>query len=641
MSAIAGALGAPFDKLGSAVLRAGERLRHRGPDGVRSVELALGDGRGLSLWSCRLATTDRSPDAKSLVDDAASGVHVALAGSIYNCAALRRELQGKGIEFARPGDAEVVLRAYLAWGHDALLRIEGAFALALFDPRDNALLLARDRLGFRPLYFGTVEQAGERAVVFASELRALLATNLFARRLDRSGFETFAWNGVVMAPHTMVQGVSCALPGTCMRIDARQLLPQARRYWRVPDHVDGAAGVPELRQALLQAVGRHLEADAEVGCFLSGGIDSSAVVALATTVANRRVRTFNVAFEETAFDESGYARAVAQALGTEHREIRLSAAFFRQHLEDALHALDQPSFDGLNTYMASKAVREAGVGVALGGTGGDDLFGGNRTFIDIPKTLRLGRALRFMPECALDPLTRVVARWKAGRASSVPAQTRWGKVRDVAVAGGNLLETYQVAYALFTDRFLSRLIPERAPDVRAGLPTSRLTELRSLIENNSLPYGIAMLELSLFVADHLLRDIDCVSMSVGLETRLPLLDERVLSVWRSVDEALLFEPPLKKQALRDAALQRLDPSLFGRAKAGFVLPFEHWCRQSLKSIMDDVFRDREHMRSLGLNADAVSTLWQAYQRGEPGLYWSRVWALFVALWWCRTYGVRL
>jgi asparagine synthase (glutamine-hydrolysing) len=154
-------------------------------------------------------------------------------------------------------------------------------------------------------------------------------------------------------------------------------------------------------------------------------------------------------------------------------------------------------------------------------------------------------------------------------------------------------------------------------------------------------FAIAMLELSLFVSDHLLRDIDSVSMSLGLEVRLPLLDERVLAVWRTVDEGLLFEPPLAKRALRDTALQQLDPSLFDRPKAGFVLPLELWCKQSLKSVLDDMFQDREHARSLGLDPDAVFSLWQAFERGEPGLYWSRVWAVFVGLWWCRTYDVRL
>jgi len=640
MGAIAGALGAPFAKLGRAVQHAGERLLHRGAHGARMVELPLGEGRGLGLWSSHRADTGEHSADGPLVADHASGVHVAIAGAIYNSPVLRRSLEDKGVAFTGRGNAEVVLRAYLLWGPDALARIEGAYALAVFDPRESAVLLVRDRLGFRPMYFAVIEDAGDKAVVFASELRALIATGLLPRKLDRAAFESFVWNGFVMAPNTMVQGVSSVAPGSSLRIDANRLTVDANRYWSIPKHIDGGIGIPELRSALLEAVGRQFEGDADMGLFLSGGVDSSAVAALASGVTGRRVRTFNLSFDEAAFDESPYARAVAQALGTDHHEIRVSAAFFEQHLDEALRSLDQPSFDALNSYMVSRAVRDAGIRIALGGTGGDDLFGGNRTFVDIPKTIRVGRALRFMPDFALDFSTRILARWKTGK-TTLPPQTRWGKLRDVAVAGGDLVETYQVAYALFTNRFLRRLLPLPADGVAAGLPVGRMTELKEMVRGSSLMYAIAMLELSLFVSDRLLRDIDSASNSAGLEVRCPLLDERVLAVWRSVDEKLLFEPPLAKRALRAAALERLDPALFDRPKAGFVLPFELWCRRSLKGLLRDTFEDREHARSLGFDPDAVALLWQAFDRGEPGLYWSRIWAIFVALWWCRTHDIHL
>jgi asparagine synthase (glutamine-hydrolysing) len=640
MGGIAGAVGAPFDRLSDAVRLAGDRMGHRGAQG-RMVELACEAGNGIGLWvSGRRGARADTPDG-ALAADPATAVHAALAGALYNAGEIRRELEKAGVPDAHRGDAGVALRAYLLWGKAALDRFEGAYAVAFADPRAGQILLARDRLGVRPLYIARTSGKGVTAIMFASEVRALLATGLIPHKLDRVAFETLVWNGFVMAPNTMVADVEAVPPGTCLRIDRDRLQVDARKYWSVPSHVDGGSGIPDLRAALLEAVGRQYGDGADVGLFLSGGVDSSAVAALACDAVGGRVRTFNLAFDEVAFDESPYARKVSDVLGTEHHEIRLTAGFFERHLEDALGSLDQPSFDALNSYMVSRAVHDLGVRVALGGTGGDDLFGGNRTFVDIPKALRLGRALRLLPGPALELSARMLARWKTGVATSVPPQTRWGKLRDVAIAGGDLVHTYQVAYALFTGRFLRRLLPRHAHGVRNGMPLARITELRELVRDNSLMYSIAMLELSVFVGDRLLRDIDAASSAAGLEVRCPLLDERVLDTWRSVDEKLLFEPVFSKRALRGAALERLDPALFDRPKAGFVLPFEVWCRKSLRGVLDDTFRDREHARSLGLDPDAVLLLWQAFERGEPGLYWSRVWAIFVALWWCRNHDVHL
>ncbi|MFZ1910390.1 MAG: asparagine synthase-related protein [Burkholderiales bacterium] len=615
-------------------------MGHRGSWG-RTVELAREAGNGVVLWVCGPRTARADAPGTALATDPATAVHAALAGTLYNAAAIGRELDKAGVPGARRGDAEVALRAYLVWGRAALDRLEGAYALAFLDPRSGEVLLARDRLGVRPLYFARTSGAGATSIMFASEIRALIATGLVPRKLDRVAFETLVWNGFVMSPNTMVEGVEAVPPGTCLRIDRDRLQVNAQKYWSVPGHTGGGTGIPALRSALLEAVSRQYGDGADVGLFLSGGVDSSAVAALACDITGGRVRTFNLAFDEIAFDESPYARQVSRALGTEHHEIRLTAGFFEQHLEDALRSLDQPSFDALNSYMVSRAVHDAGVRVALGGTGGDDLFGGNRTFVDIPKAMRLGRALRHLPRPVLELSSRALARWKAGAATSIPPQTRWGKLLDVGLAGGDLIRTYQVAYALFTSRFLRRLLPREAQGVEAGMPLARMAALRGLVRGNSLMYAIAMLELSVFVGDRLLRDIDSASSAAGLEVRCPLLDERVLDAWKSTDERMLFEPVFSKRALRGAALERLDPALFDRPKAGFVLPFDVWCRQALRRALDDTLSDREHASSLGLDPDAVMLLWQAFGRGEPGLYWSRVWAIFVALWWCRSYDVRL
>jgi asparagine synthase (glutamine-hydrolysing) len=374
MCGIAGAIGCIDDGVIEAVGLAHGALRHRGPD-AEGTWHEVREQRGAALAHRRLAIIDLSADGVQPMHDAQSGLTTVFNGEIYNFAVLRTELEGLGYTFRTRTDTEVLLKAHAAWGDGAVERLRGMFAYALWDTKRRRALLVRDRLGIKPLYFA---QSGQ-TLFFASEVRALLATNLVDRKLDPVGLGSYWWNGFVVGPDTIIQGVEL-LPAGSMLSVFESGKREATRYWRQPPADGIGDDTTELQQRLLESVSMRLVADVPLGVFLSGGVDSSALAALASRVSDAPVQTFNISFDETEFDESVYAARVAKSIGSEHHDIRLTEQHFASQLDGALGSIDQPTFDAINTYFVNRAVREAGLAMALSGIGGGDLFGGYASF---------------------------------------------------------------------------------------------------------------------------------------------------------------------------------------------------------------------------------------------------------------------
>ncbi len=635
MCGIAGAIGFVDDGVIEAVGRAHEALRHRGPD-AEGVWQDVRGQRGAALAHRRLAIIDLSADGAQPMRDIETGLTIVFNGEIYNFAVLRVELEALGYVFQTRTDTEVLLKAHAAWGDDAVRRLNGMFAYALWDSERRRALLVRDRMGIKPLYFAW----SGGTLLFASEVRALLATGLVKRTLDRRALSSYLWNGFVVGPPTIIEGVDLLPAASTLAVfDSGEREPT--RYWRQPS-ADGANDdTSELRERLLQSVRMRLVADVPLGVFLSGGIDSSALAALASEVSEQPVQTFNISFDETEFDESPYAKLVAQSIGSEHHDIRLTQQGFASQLDDALASIDQPTFDAINTYFVSRAVREAGLTVALAGTGGDELFGGYASFRELPSAIRWSRLAAMAPEAWLRAGAAAFTRLRTGRPGEVQPQTRWGKLGDALATRGDLLKMYQVAYGLFTQAFLEELCTTEADDVEYGLPVGRARELEREASKCGLLGAISQLEQGLFLGERLLRDTDAASMAVALEVRVPLLDHNVVEALAALHEGTRFVPIGQKQLLRKLGLGGVDPALFDRPKSGFVLPLDLWCRRQIKGVIDSTFADHELCTAVGLRPDAVARLWRSYRDGAPGLYWSRVWSLFVLLNWCREHGVTL
>jgi asparagine synthase (glutamine-hydrolysing) len=374
--------------------------------------------------------------------------------------------------------------------------------------------------------------------------------------------------------------------------------------------------------------------------FLSGGVDSTSVANLARRASGGPIHTFTLAFEEPEYDEGPIARRIAAAMGTEHHEVVLTESHFVAHLEDALDSLDQPTFDGINSYYLSHAIRAAGFTVALAGTGGDELFGGYASFRDLPRLHRWLRRTRAVPRWMLAAAAGLGASALGRRGGAVPPQTRWSKLPAMARRGDDLLALYQLAYALFLPDFQRELLGASAADPRSdGLPSSMRERLERETGSRQDLSAIGVMEQRLFLGERLLRDNDVASMSASIEQRIPLVDQELFQVVDRLPEEVRFRPVGRKALLRRVGLSGLDPAVFERPKSGFVLPFDRWIRRGLREAMDGTMRDEAALRAVGLAPAAVLRLWKAFLDGAPGLYWSRLWALYVLVRWCHRHSV--
>ena len=636
------------ERVAECVARVSHALRHRGPDGQGTWST---ERREVVFAHRRLAILDLSEAGAQPMVHAASGCAITFNGEIYNFQELRRELESGGESFSSNSDTEVVLKAFVRWGLDVVPRLRGIFAMGIWDPRSRSVHLVRDQMGIKPLYWTIVRGGplGGETLLFASEVRSLLASGVVPRRLDPAGVASYLAQGFVVGPNTMVEGVKL-LPGASILTVApgsgESNTLSLRRYWELPAGAAGTTTEQDLHDVLANTVRMQLVSDAPLGIFLSGGIDSSAVAALASEAAPGAIHTFTIGFEDKDLDESRHAAAVAAAIRSRHTNVVLREEDFLAQLPGAMTAIDQPTFDAINTYFVSRAARNAGMTVALAGTGGDELFGGYRSFVELPKMMK---GTSWLPGRLLDGVIRGAARMGGGTFWDVlrraPPQTRWGKLADVARGANDLLALYQVSYSLFTaetqERLASSAVRNEQSEQVFGLPSAVADIWRGRVRDQGLLHAISLLELSSFIGERLLRDTDAASMAVALEVRVPLLDHVLCESVAGLDPGQRFKPLLKKMALRRAGLSKVDPSLFDRPKSGFVLPIAGWTRRGLKPELDRLFTDTELIGRVGLNPATVRTLWNSYTSGKRGLHWSRVWSIYVLLAWCRTHDVSL
>jgi len=644
MCGIAGIIGRLDDLNHTALKRMSDALVHRGPD-ASGVWVSAPDSRGWGalLAHRRLSILDLSPAGAQPMIDATTGHVIVSNNEIYNYVELRRRLAADGPELHSTGDTAVMLRALAQHGPDAVSWFRGMFAFACWDPSERRLLLARDALGIKPLYVARASDPDAGwSIAFASELRALLASGLLGTpRLDPESVAACVWNGFVVGPGTAVKGVELLPPGRLLEIDGAGKQLRQQDFWQIPDHSpDPTMDEDTLAGILEEGLRLHLASDVPLAVLLSGGVDSSAVANLAQRAAQGAVHTFTLAFEDQELNEGPIARQVAAAIGTEHHEVVLTEGGFVGNLEAALDSLDQPTFDGLNAYYVSRAIRAAGFTVALSGTGGDELFGGYTSYRDLPVLHGWSRRAACVPR-SLQTAAATLATWPLRRSGgAMPPQTRWAKLPEMVRHGDDLLTLYQLAYALFLPEFQTELLaPDFAEPLADGLPEAMRRRIVAESKCRTPLSAISVMEQRLFLGERLLRDNDVASMASSLEQRVPLVDQVLFqSVDRLPDQAR-YEPLGRKAMLRRIGLRGLDPALFERPKSGFVLPFDRWIRRGLKQAMDQTLRDPQAVIPVGLNLAAVERLWRAFLDGAPGTYWSRVWSIYVLIRWCHRNGV--
>ncbi|HLK83033.1 MAG TPA: asparagine synthase (glutamine-hydrolyzing) [Xanthobacteraceae bacterium] len=640
MCGIAGIIGRLDEPNRAALARMNDAMVHRGPD-ASGTWISTPDSRGWGalLTHRRLSILDLSPAGAQPMVDPVTGHVVVFNGEIYNFGDLRQRLAAEGEKFNSSGDTAVMLRALGLHGPAAVSWLRGMFAFACWDPKLRRLLLARDPLGIKPLYIArSSDPEAGWSVAFASELRALLASRLMGRpRLDPQAVASSVWNGFVVGPGTAVKGVDLVWPGRLIELDGAGKELRQEDFWPIPARApDPSMDEDGLAAVLEEGLRLHLASDVPLAVFLSGGVDSSAMANLAQRAAKSPIHTFTLAFEEQELNEGPIARRIAAAIGTEHHEVVLTEGRFVENLEAALDSLDQPTFDGLNAYYMSRAIRAAGFTVALSGTGGDELFGGYTSYRDLPVLQRWSRRAAWVPRGLQVAAARLASRLLCRSSETMPPQTRWAKLPDMVCRGDDLLALYQLAYALFLPGFQRELLaPGFAEALADGLPAAMRQRLSAETRARTPLSAISVMEQRLFLGERLLRDNDVASMASSLEQRVPLVDQVLFeSVDRLPDHAR-YRPLGRKAMLRRIGLRGLDPALFDRPKSGFVLPFDRWIRRGLKDAMDQTLRDPEAIAPAGLDPAAVERLWRAFLDGAPGMYWSRVWSVYVFVRWCH------
>lgn len=563
-------------------------LRHRGPDSDGCTTSG-----NTSLGMRRLRVLDLSPSGDQPMRGHREDVVLVYNGELYNHVELRRELEQHGHMFRSQTDTEVVVRGYEQWGDDVVLRLRGMFAFAVWDGRRGRLLLARDRLGIKPLYVRDEPDGGLR---FASEAHALGSTGA----IDRVAVASFLRLGWVGRGATIQEGIREVPPGHLLvHEDGRS---QLRCYW-TPTWRDAPADVEALRDALRDSVARHLIADVPVGVFLSAGLDSTAVASIAAE-HDAQLRTYTVAFDGGR-DEAQPARCFATSIGAHHDVVRLSASTFTEGMPQLVAAMDQPTVDGANSWAISRAVRDAGVTVALSGLGGDELFSGYSTFRRAPQIAQLGQRA---PRAALEFADRTAGRTR---------RLRYGRVRrsTEAAGRGGLPTAYAGVRGLLPWAELSRLWPGGS-DVLDRLDDEALLHTHH-------PESVAALEVDNYLRYQLLRDTDVMSMAHSLEVRVPLLDDRV------VEAALALRPTpegLSGKALLAAAAGPAVAAAAARPKATFTLPFDRWMRAGLRTWTTSSL-DSLAASPLGFSPDALSSANRAFDAGH--LHWRPLYALAV------------
>jgi asparagine synthase (glutamine-hydrolysing) len=640
MCGIAGIIGRLDEHNRAALERMKNAMVHRGPDASGTwVSAPDARGWGTLLAHRRLSILDLSPAGAQPMVDPVTGHVVVFNGEIYNFGDLRRRLVAEGQTFNSSGDTAVMLRAIGLHGSGAASWLRGMFAFACWDPTQRQLLLARDPLGIKPLYLArALDPDAGWSVAFASELRALLASNLLGTpRLDPQAVASGVWNGFVVGPGTVVRGIDLLLPGQLIEFDGAGKEVRNEDFWTIPDRApDPTMDEEHLASVLEEGLRLHLASDVPLAVFLSGGVDSSAMANLAQRAAQSPIHTFTLAFEEQELNEGPIARRIAAAIGTQHHEVVLTEGHFVENLEAALNSLDQPTFDGLNAYYMSHAIRAAGFTVALSGTGGDELFGGYTTYRDLPVLQRWSRRAAGIPGSLHVAAAKLASRLLSRSGKTMPPQTRWAKLPEMVRRGDDLLALYQLAYALFLPEFQRELLAPGFADALAdGLPPAIRQRITAETRSRTPLSAISVMEQRLFLGERLLRDNDVASMASSLEQRVPLVDQVIFESVDRLPDRARYQPLGRKAMLRRIGLRGLDPALFERSKSGFVLPLDRWIRRGLQDAMDQTLRDPQAIAPVGLDPVAVERLWRAFLEGAPGMYWSRVWSVYVFVRWCH------
>lgn len=621
-----------------------ETMRHRGPDDQGSFIR-----KGISLGMVRLSIIDLSKNGHQPMSNEAGSVWIVYNGELYNFQDERTILENGGYSFRSTSDTEVVLRMYEHYGDDFLCRMRGMFALAIYDMRPGVgkerLILARDPLGIKPLLYAHTDSH----FVFASEMKSILASGLIRRTFDPEALRHLLTYGAIIQPRTAIEGVKMLLPGRRLILDSGGI--KIEQYWSLGvSRISTLQQVPyedlvdKVRDALTECVRRQMISDVPIGAFLSGGVDSSLLVALMAKCSGHQIKTFSVGFEREGarIDETDDAARIARYIGTDHTRVIVTGKDVRERIKHIVASLDQPSVDGVNSYFVSLAASRE-VTVAISGTGGDELFGGYPWFIEMTRQKDWDRQhplftsmKHFYGSLAQNPwFDTLIQSWLG-----VPLD-------QVRKRRGFLSRYTRCNMVLGPHRAACLLAPQIRGSACIGLePSCDLAPADELPDEPPIP-RVSALCLRGYTQNQLLRDIDAVSMAHSLEVRVPFLDPVLVDIALSLpDDTKLgecskiadpngatYQCTGAKRILIDVGRDILPEGMDKQKKRGFGMPFESWLKGPLREILEETLSD-EAIRSRGFfDPEYVDRMKRDFFKGNGG--WTGPWLLMIIELWCR------
>lgn len=605
-----------------AIRKMNELIAKRGPDAE-----GIYQSDNIHLGHTRLAILNPGEESNQPFSSQDGRYTLIFNGEIYNYQEIKNQLTD--YNFKTSGDTEVVLAAYMKWGANCLRSFNGMFAFAIWDDQLKELFISRDRLGIKPLYY----HQSEKGIIFSSSVRSVLATNEVPREIDPESLVDYLRYQTVHAPKTIVKGIKSLMPGNFMRINEEGL--QIKSYWSLTDDVVRVEGnkadiQKNVRKKLEESVNRRLVADVPFGAFLSGGIDSSIIVAFMSQQMGTKLDTFSVVFKENEFSEAPYAKLIAEQYQTNHHEIELSVNEFKELIPEALSNFDHPSGDGPNTYVVSQKTRSSGIKMALSGLGGDELFGGYSIFKQAPELMQKSW-LRSFPVYGRKHLGSLYHMMKGSVESA--------KIKEIMrLEEFDLEYIYQFYRQVLLDDQVQKLL-----NTSESLPQNKVLELAHDLIGYQKPgwrlsplSRISAVEMATYMQNVLLRDTDQMSMANGLEVRVPFLDHELVSFVMGIPDQFK-KPVTPKKLLVDACSDLIPESIYDRPKMGFVLPYEHWMKNELKDFCQERLNELKKIKYF--HGDQLDALWNQFLKGNKRVTWSRIWPLVVLGDWIKTNGI--
>ncbi len=611
------------EELKSIATRMSDAILHRGPD---SGGVWIDENTGIALGHRRLAIVDLSPEGHQPMISADGRYTIVFNGEIYNFPDLRQELLALGHTFRGHSDTEIMLAGFCQWGLEAAVkRFNGMFAFALWDRQERLLHLGCDRLGEKPIYYGWIG----RTLVFGSELKALKANPSFHPEIDRGALTLFMRYSYIPAPHSIYQGISKLPPATLLTWDGTDIQPAPVPYWSVRAAAEAGVANPftgsdrdaieQLDKLLLDAVGIRMMADVPLGAFLSGGVDSSTVVALMQAQSSNPVKTFSIGFQEDAYNEAQHAKAVAQHLNTEHTELYVTPAEALAVIPKLPSLYDEPFADSsqIPTFLVAELARRH-VTVSLSGDGGDELLGGyERYFLTNNIWQKFGWMNKSLRQATAKGLT------------GLSTQT-WDRI--VGTLGGVVPKKFQEFPGSRIHKLADILAVSDPESFYLGLishwqqpsslviggsePLTSFTDRGKWAEGTVFTEKMMFLDTVTYLPDDILVKVDRASMGVSLEGRIPLLDHRVVEFAWQVPLSMKIRDNRGKWLLRQVLEKYIPKSLIDRPKMGFGVPIDSWLRGPLRDWAEDLLAENR-LRSEGFfHPEPIRQMWAEHLSGD-------------------------